>query len=383
MPGFPKNSKLDRLYQLCCDQTGITIDISFDASGQRRTPWTLFTNEKITVLGGNSLDEYDWMHELAHILLAYKSDVVTVAPIRVPFTHAKSQALYFLFFLVADLCVDWLLGEMSLLPDDQWQKVISGYQCLLSDENQSICPSSLKPFLSDHIQVLRVLNSDADSTHPSGCSAWLLELYRQAAQQANPLIELCQTLIPYYLQDFQWMFVRYNEILRAHDRSRKIKLLPDNAVSALPKKSPVPIPQWALGVGELIKKGHDFAILSWDIEGLTGVNHRYGRTFGDQLIAEVGSCLAAHFGVPWSRLADDSDEAVLAFPFSGIAGRQEILISAQLALQQVRLADGTSSEFPINVNVGIVFYPEDGDSLAALLNRLELRMFVLPYPREA
>lgn len=382
MPGFPKNSKLDWFYQLCCERTGIAIDIAIDASEQRRTPWTLFTNKKIVILGRNSPDEYDWLHELAHVLLAYESGVVTVAPIGVTFTHEKSEALYFLFFLVADLCVDWLLEQMGLLPEDHWQKVVSGYQRLLDDKNQSICPSFLKPFLSNHILVLQVLNSDAKATHLSACSAWLLALYQQAVHQENPLVDLCQTLIPHYLQNFPWMFVRYNEIVLAHDWSRKIRLS-DNAESAIQPIPPAPIAQWAHQVGELIKKGAGFAILSWDIEGLTSVNHRYGRAFGDHLIAQVGSCLAAYFGVPWSRLADDSDEAMLAFPFSGIVGRQDIFIAAQLALRQVRLAERISAEFPIHVNIGIVFYPEDGDSLPELLRRLELRMFTFPYQGDA
>ncbi len=125
-------------------------------------------------------------------------------------------------------------------------------------------------------------------------------------------------------------------------------------------------------VEELIQlsqvRGKKFALLSLNLDNFRAINERYGKAFGDRVLARVARELQCHI-----RGADEvgrlgGDEFLIClFGFSDLEGVKK---AAQKVVQAVSdIQDVKGVNIRPTASVGISIFPEDGKSRTVLLNR--------------
>ena len=109
------------------------------------------------------------------------------------------------------------------------------------------------------------------------------------------------------------------------------------------------------------RTGRPFALLLFDLNGLKQINDKYGHLTGSRAICRFAGVLRMQ-----SRVIDicaryGGDEFVLVLPETGPEAAMEVVkrISERVAKD--------TEEPPISAGVGLAFYPQDGQTIEALL----------------
>lgn len=116
-------------------------------------------------------------------------------------------------------------------------------------------------------------------------------------------------------------------------------------------------------------RGHG-ALLLLDVDRFAPINNALGHVVGDRVLSEIASRLNACVISPHMVARLGSDE--FAILYEGVdraasAGHIQMILDA---LHKPMLLDG--QRLDIDVSLGVVFYPDDGDDLTALLRRADL-----------
>lgn len=114
------------------------------------------------------------------------------------------------------------------------------------------------------------------------------------------------------------------------------------------------------------------ALLLLDVDRFASINNALGHEVGDRMLQEIAARLRTTVGAAHmvSRLGGDEFALVLAGADRRQAAEQAHEILA--ALRSPLMLDG--QRLDIDASLGIVFFPEDGDSITALLRRADLAM---------
>lgn len=119
---------------------------------------------------------------------------------------------------------------------------------------------------------------------------------------------------------------------------------------------------------------HLFSLVMIDLDDFKDINDSYGHPTGDLALQEVAEILktTVRQGDLACRLG--GDEFVLLFPETGAAGGRTI---ARKLLQQLRAKQIATHEasFHLTCSIGVVTYPEDGDTAESLLAHVDLAAY--------
>jgi len=117
------------------------------------------------------------------------------------------------------------------------------------------------------------------------------------------------------------------------------------------------------------RTGRPFSLLLFDLDGLKRVNDDYGHAVGSRAICRVGDALRVN-----SRAIDTAgryggDEFALILPETAKEAAREVA-------RRIREAVAKDEELPrISVSAGVSVYPQDGDSLLAILATADRELY--------
>ncbi|MEA2535842.1 MAG: hypothetical protein QOF11_76 [Chloroflexota bacterium] len=114
-------------------------------------------------------------------------------------------------------------------------------------------------------------------------------------------------------------------------------------------------------------KGEPIGIVLLDIDNFRLLNDTYGHAAGDQAILTVAELLKAEFpeGAVHGRYGPD--EFLVIHPSADVEVLEHAIDRLRSALTERALQFGESERLPVTVSAGICSYPQDADSVTALL----------------
>jgi diguanylate cyclase (GGDEF)-like protein len=116
------------------------------------------------------------------------------------------------------------------------------------------------------------------------------------------------------------------------------------------------------------------AILIIDIDGFKEINEKLGPRFGDYLLAKIGKRLEKTLRTEDTVAKLDADEFIILL--SDIGKPKFASIVAEKIL---RVCSRPIKDIFVTVSIGISIYPNDGDSLEALLSNAEAALYKAKY----
>lgn len=118
----------------------------------------------------------------------------------------------------------------------------------------------------------------------------------------------------------------------------------------------------------------NFAVLSLDMDGLKTINDTWGHRTGDAAICEVANRIGAvsRQSDTVSRLGGDEFGVILAHP----SDQKSVLAhSERLAKAMEDPFELDDHRFDLSVSTGFAVFPDDGNDVAALLDRADQTMY--------
>ena len=118
-----------------------------------------------------------------------------------------------------------------------------------------------------------------------------------------------------------------------------------------------------------------------DIDGMKGVNDRYGHDIGDNLLIHVTQILLGSVRTQDQVARYGGDEFVVALP--GIDLEQATAVAArivQATCSKPFLAHGKNVEF--GISVGVASWPEHGDTVTDVIRTADKAMYLAKHDRE-
>jgi diguanylate cyclase (GGDEF)-like protein len=116
---------------------------------------------------------------------------------------------------------------------------------------------------------------------------------------------------------------------------------------------------------------HPFAVLLFDLDRLKTVNDRYGHLVGNRALCRVADVLRDTCRAVDTAARYGGDEFALVLPETH--GPAAMTVAERVRRQ---LAQDTEHP-PISVSVGLAVYPEDGDTIEALIGSADMRLYEL------
>lgn len=114
---------------------------------------------------------------------------------------------------------------------------------------------------------------------------------------------------------------------------------------------------------------HSFVVLLMDLDGLKQINDRHGHLVGSQAICRLGKVLRLNSRGFDTAARYGGDEFALVLPESGAD-------VAQRVSERIREKVAEDPGFPkISVSVGAAVFPQDGETIEALLDAADRRLY--------
>ncbi|HUJ40592.1 MAG TPA: GGDEF domain-containing protein [Candidatus Acidoferrales bacterium] len=117
------------------------------------------------------------------------------------------------------------------------------------------------------------------------------------------------------------------------------------------------------------RSGRPFAVLLFDLNGLKQINDRFGHLVGSRALCRFANVLRVHSRAMDTCARYGGDEFVLVLPETGPEAAQEVLRRIS-----ERLAQDTEKP-PVSAGAGMAIYPEDGETIDALLAAADQRLY--------
>ncbi|MFK7602182.1 diguanylate cyclase domain-containing protein [Deinococcus sp. SM5_A1] len=328
--------------------------------------WVTFLPGQAVLHGGPSGAPYALAHELAHVLVAARTN--TIRPVSPRTTSDQARALWLLFNAACDVLVDACLDEYGLLPPDHRARGARAYEALsrAEQDDPAFCLSTLRPFYRAHAQALTQLDTPADAD--------LLARQYLAAAEHGTLEALVEMLVEAHCpSSIDWLRLSDFSAHREH-----IALGSSADGLRVPICTPLSATDFAATLAQHFNTGLPFALLMWDVAGLARINAEHGQAAGDAILQSLGQAAAHSHGQAWFRA--NGDESYLLIP-DALPPDREPLLNATL----LTFARASTHLVPAHVRLAIVFYPHEASAPAELLRRLEYRAFagVLTFPRNS
>lgn len=109
------------------------------------------------------------------------------------------------------------------------------------------------------------------------------------------------------------------------------------------------------------RSGRSFALLLFDLNGLKKINDKFGHLVGSRAICRFANALRVHSRAIDTCARYGGDEFVLVLPETGAEAALEVILRITERVAQ------DQEKPPISAGVGVAIYPQDGETIDALL----------------
>ena len=129
-------------------------------------------------------------------------------------------------------------------------------------------------------------------------------------------------------------------------------------------------------------KSHQFSLLFVDLDHFKQVNDTHGHLIGSRLLAEVGSLMKRVLGPENACFRYGGDEFVALLP--GMNKKTAIDATMQLwqQLRDTRFLSGAGLNLPLAGSFGLATFPEDGNSIQAIIRAADTQMYAAKTTRD-
>jgi diguanylate cyclase (GGDEF)-like protein len=122
------------------------------------------------------------------------------------------------------------------------------------------------------------------------------------------------------------------------------------------------------------RSGRGFCLLMMDLDGLKAVNDRYGHFVGDRVLRGVGEVIRTGVRRIDTAARYGGDEFVVLLPETDPTGAFVLAEKIRLGVAE-RTYDASGREIRTSLSIGVVDYPDDGQTADDLMISADLAMY--------
>jgi diguanylate cyclase (GGDEF)-like protein len=112
-----------------------------------------------------------------------------------------------------------------------------------------------------------------------------------------------------------------------------------------------------------------------DLDRFKNVNDTHGHLIGTRLLAEVGNLMKRALGPGAACFRYGGDEFVALLPDMGKAAAMGATVALYESLRRNRFLEGAGLSLSLSGSFGLATFPEDGDTVAAILRAADTMMY--------
>ena len=124
-----------------------------------------------------------------------------------------------------------------------------------------------------------------------------------------------------------------------------------------------------------VATGRPFSLMFIDLDRFKSVNDTHGHLIGSRLLAEVGGLMKRSLGPTNAAFRYGGDEFVALLPGAGKSKATEITLMMHQDLRSARFLEGAGMSLGLTGSFGLATYPEDGNTVAAILRAADTMMY--------
>ena len=125
-----------------------------------------------------------------------------------------------------------------------------------------------------------------------------------------------------------------------------------------------------------------FSLLFIDLDRFKQVNDTHGHLIGSRLLAEVGDLLRRSMGPGTSSFRYGGDEFVVLLPDVLKDEATAKTVKLRDDLRSTRFLEGASLALQLSGSFGLASFPDDGDTVAAILRSSDTMMYEAKVDRD-
>ncbi|HKO19480.1 MAG TPA: sensor domain-containing diguanylate cyclase, partial [Acidobacteriaceae bacterium] len=129
-------------------------------------------------------------------------------------------------------------------------------------------------------------------------------------------------------------------------------------------------------------RNHEFSLLFVDLDRFKQVNDTHGHLVGSRLLAEVGSLMKRVLGPANSSFRYGGDEFVALLPELGKQAAIEATTRLWNELRDARFLTGQGLSLALAGSFGLATFPEDGNSVQAIIKAADTMMYAAKTTRD-
>ena len=127
---------------------------------------------------------------------------------------------------------------------------------------------------------------------------------------------------------------------------------------------------------------HQFSLLFVDLDHFKEVNDTHGHLVGSRLLAEVGSLMKRVLGPDNACFRYGGDEFVALLPGLGKQAAIDSTMQLWQTLRNERFLSGAGLNLPLAGSFGLATFPEDGNSVQAIIRSADTQMYAAKTTRD-
>ncbi|HEV2646509.1 MAG TPA: sensor domain-containing diguanylate cyclase [Acidobacteriaceae bacterium] len=131
-----------------------------------------------------------------------------------------------------------------------------------------------------------------------------------------------------------------------------------------------------------VNRVHQFSLLFVDLDHFKQVNDTHGHLIGSRLLAEVGSLMKRVLGPENAAFRYGGDEFVALLPGLGKQAAIDATMRLWQQLREARFLSGAGLSLSLAGSFGLATYPEDGNSVQAIIRSADTQMYAAKTTRD-
>jgi len=128
-------------------------------------------------------------------------------------------------------------------------------------------------------------------------------------------------------------------------------------------------------IAEAARHGFTFTIALLDVDKFKSINDTYGHLAGDRVLAHLGQLLKRRFRVEDIRGRWGGEEFIVALRHEGEKTTEGALARLLDELRNMQFEGDHGEKFGVTFTAGLATYPNDGDTLEALVKTADVRLY--------